>query len=250
MSDKNTSDRFVSTVLESYGVSRAEFRSGGTFVHSFEEAPSLFRYPARKPGFRMVGFGSIVAIVASDEYLEFGLAHISSAQEWFEISILSEIASIGRKYGQKLGAVHHKFVAQAGRLSALKPPEEYTCEQVEADGMDRIYLHAPPSRNALTYGSKSYRADIRAVIARHRNEIVGIAGASEDADGLFQIGVDVVEEHRRRGIGTLIVSKLAESILEDRGVPFYSATTSNIASQRLCISAGFRPVCVELYAHE
>jgi predicted GNAT family acetyltransferase len=249
MSVKNTSDRFVSTVLESYGVSRAEFHSGGIFVHSFEEAPSLFRYPARKPGFRMVGFGTLVAIVASDEYLEIARSYTRSAQEWFGVSILNEIASIGRKYGQQLGAAHHKYVAQADQLSTMNLPDGYTCKQVEADEMESIYLHAPPSHNALTYGRKSHRSDIRAVTARHRSEIVGIAGASEDADGLFQIGVDVVEEHRRRGIGTHIVSKLAESILEGGGVPFYTATTSNIASQRLCISAGFRPVCVELYAH-
>ena len=78
--------------------------------------------------------------------------------------------------------------------------------------------------------------------------LVGLAGASADCDSMWQIGIDVLPEYRRRGIASALTSRLALEILQWGKVPFYCAAWSNIASVRNAIRSGFRPAWVELTA--
>jgi len=63
---------------------------------------------------------------------------------------------------------------------------------------------------------------------------------------MWQIGVDVLPEYRRKGIATALTSRLAIEILERGKVPFYCSTWSNLRSVRTAIKCGFIPAWVEL----
>jgi predicted GNAT family acetyltransferase len=65
---------------------------------------------------------------------------------------------------------------------------------------------------------------------------------------MWQIGIDVLPEYRRRGIASATTSRLALEILLRGKVPFYCAAWCNVKSVRNAIRSGFRPAWVEMTA--
>ena len=65
---------------------------------------------------------------------------------------------------------------------------------------------------------------------------------------MWQIGVDVLPEYRRRGIASAVTSGLALEIMNLGRIPFYCAAWSNVRSARNALKSGFRPAWVELTA--
>ena len=85
-----------------------------------------------------------------------------------------------------------------------------------------------------------------AVGAYDGDKLVGLAGCSADAEKMWQIGVDVLPEYRRKGIASAITSKLALAILERDKVPFYCTAWSNIRSVRNAVKSGLIPAWAEM----
>lgn len=100
--------------------------------------------------------------------------------------------------------------------------------------------------NALC--KKRKHLDKLAVGAFDGGKLVGLAGGSADCETMYQIGVDVLPEYRRKGIASSLTSKLAMEIVKLGKVPFYCAAWSNIKSVRNAIKCGFKPAWVELTA--
>lgn len=107
-------------------------------------------------------------------------------------------------------------------------------------------LYVPEWGNALCGDRK--QLDVIGVGAYRDGKLVGLAGASADCDSMWQIGVDVLPEYRRRGIASALTSRLALEILERGKVPFYCAAWSNVKSVRNAVKSGFRPAWVEMTA--
>ena len=80
-----------------------------------------------------------------------------------------------------------------------------------------------------------------AAVAIRNGAVVGLATATEDSDALQQIGIDVQREHRGRGLGRALTSRVAHEVLRRGRVPYYGADADNIASLRTAQSAGFYP---------
>lgn len=102
--------------------------------------------------------------------------------------------------------------------------------------------------NCLTFHDRE--RDVMAVGAYDSGRLIGLAGCSADCECMYQIGVDVLPEYRRKGIASSVTSRLAVEILELGRVPFYCAAWSNIRSVRNAIKSGFRPAWVELTARD
>ena len=100
--------------------------------------------------------------------------------------------------------------------------------------------------NALCKSRK--HLDKLAVGAFDNGKLIGLAGCSADCETMYQIGVDVLPEYRRKGVASAITSRLAIETLKLGKVPFYCAAWSNIKSVRNAIRSGFRPAWVELTA--
>ena len=90
----------------------------------------------------------------------------------------------------------------------------------------------------------------KAVYAAVENKkVVGVAGVAPTAvPDMWEVGVDVLPEYRRRGIASALTSALAREILNRNKVPFYCAAWSNIRSARNAVKCGFVPAWVEMTA--
>ena len=88
--------------------------------------------------------------------------------------------------------------------------------------------------------------DMLAVVAYENGEIVGVAGASNDTDQIWQIGIDVVPEKQKHHVATDIVRIISDEVLKRGKIPYYGTAWSNIASKRVAINAGYKPVWVEM----
>lgn len=105
-------------------------------------------------------------------------------------------------------------------------------------------LYLPQWSNALCTDRKDL--DVLCVGAYDGNTLIGLAGASADCDTMWQIGVDVLPEYRRKGVAGALTSRLALEIIKRGKVPFYCCAWSNIKSAGNAIKSGFRPAWAEL----
>ena len=78
--------------------------------------------------------------------------------------------------------------------------------------------------------------------------LVGLAGCSADCADMWQIGVDVLPEYRRKGIASALTGALAKAAMERGKVPFYCSAWSNVRSVRNAVKSGFIPAWVEMTA--
>jgi len=63
---------------------------------------------------------------------------------------------------------------------------------------------------------------------------------------MWQIGVDVLPDYRRKGVASALTSRLALEILKRGKVPFYCCAWSNLSSAKNAVNSGFRPAWVEM----
>lgn len=113
---------------------------------------------------------------------------------------------------------------------------------------DFVDLYSEQWEHCLTFDDKE--RDVLAVGAYDGDKLIGLAGCSADCETMYQIGVDVLPEYRRKGIASAVTSKLALEVLKLGKVPFYCAAWSNIKSARNAIKCGFRLAWVELTARD
>ena len=90
--------------------------------------------------------------------------------------------------------------------------------------------------------------DVLAAAALLDGRIVGMAGATRDGGLLRQIGVDVDEAQRGKGMAAALVGILKNEILRRGEIPFYCVSQSHILSMNTAVSAGFLPAWTEIYA--
>ena len=98
--------------------------------------------------------------------------------------------------------------------------------------------------NALC--EKRKHLDVLAAAAFDCGKMIGLAGGSADCDAMWQIGVDVLPEYRRKGVASALTSALAAEIIRRDKVPFYCCAWSNLKSARNAIKSGFKPAWVQL----
>lgn len=75
---------------------------------------------------------------------------------------------------------------------------------------DFIELYIPEWSNALCEDRK--QLDVLGVGAYDKEKLVGLAVCSADCETMWQIGVDVFPEYRRKGIASALTSRLAIEI--------------------------------------
>lgn len=162
----------------------------------------------------------------------------------FEQSNLPPLMRELERFGYGLSMSWHQF------LPAL---EVATRQQLEVRWMNGeemdAFLSDDRFSNALC-GEGTTRPHRMAVCALDGENIMGIAGCSEDAPGWFQIGVDVLPAYRSRGVGTYLVTLLKNRLIGDGVIPFYGTSLSNLHSWNLALNCGFRPAWVEMWAEK
>lgn len=142
--------------------------------------------------------------------------------------------------GQKICFMAEYFLPDVEKITRLSCG--YTLAVLEQKDFSELYV--PQWSNALCEERKEL--DILGVGAFDNGKLIGLAACSADCDSMWQIGVDVLPEYRKKGIASALTSNLAAEILERGKVPFYCCAWSNVRSARNAIKSGFRPAWVEM----
>ena len=148
------------------------------------------------------------------------------------------------QFGYKVCFMAEYFLPDVNKLKEL--PCDYEIRVLQPDEFASFYT--AEWSNALC--EKRKQLDVLAVGAFDKNRLIGLSGCSADCETMYQIGVDVLPEYRKRGVASAITSRLAiETLMLDK-VPFYCAAWSNIKSVRNALRCGFKPAWVELTARD
>ena len=135
-----------------------------------------------------------------------------------------------RKYGQSLCFLAEYFLPEPSKQPLPVP--------------DHLQIRL------LGYTRTEPKKDVIAAVGYLGSEIVGVAGASDDCETMWQVGIDVLPTFRGRGYARALVDTLTREIMRLGKVPFYCTAWSNIASKRTAISCGYRDAWVELSVKE
>ena len=190
----------------------------------------------------LVSYGANVVASVRDEYREI-VSEYLSRYEWyrcFETPALHWLDDRLLPHGQRSLYMAQYYLPDAERLRPLPCP----CSLRLLGPEDFSGLYLPQWSNALC--ARRRELDVLGVGAYDGERLVGLAGCSADCDGMWQIGVDVLPDYRRRGIASALTSRLAVETFARGRVPFYCAAWSNLRSARNALRCGFYPAWVEL----
>ena len=204
--------------------------------------PQARKYLALPFDCNLVSYGTAIVASVRPDLQETVSAYISRfpMEHCFETPALHVLDAALQPSGLQTCFMAEYFLPDLNRL------EEHPCGcEVRIMGPEDFQtLYLPQWSNALC--EKRKHLDVLGAGAFRNGQLIGLAGASADCDSMYQIGIDVLPEHRRKGIGSALTSRLALEILKRGKVPFYCAAWSNIRSVRNAIDSGFRPAWVEL----
>lgn len=187
------------------------------------------------------------AVITADEALHPFLRDFMKdrAGIWlFEQSNLRPLEQELNRHGYTLTASHHMFLPTGERVT---PKKDYPVRWFSGNEFHGFYGD-PRFPNAICESYLPHRPDRLVVCAYDGDEIMGMAGCSEDAPHWMQIGIDVLPPYRSMGVGSYLVTLLKNKIEEMGEIPFYGTSLSNLHSQNIALNSGFRPAWVEIGA--
>ena len=160
---------------------------------------------------------------------------------WFlEYKNLRELDERLGKEGYQVEMAHPFFLAET---MTEVPASRYEITWYEGKEIEGF---RGDTRFGEAYAFDPYAPDVLGVSAMEGGKILGMAGASADSETMWQIGINVEQEARGRGIGVLLVTLLKNEILRRGKLPFYGTSMSHLASQRVALASGFQPAWAEL----
>jgi GNAT superfamily N-acetyltransferase len=228
-----------------------DFTRDEILVTPHDVRPSRRRYPVPDLPLMAITTGAGVVISAHPDRIETVRAVVEavSRDDLFSAPVISRLAALVEPEHQQLHGPNLWFACSRDRFRPARSSPDVDISVCERGTIHELYAQ-PGFTNALSYRADHPRPDMIATVARRDGRIVGIAAASADCDRLWQIGVDVIPEERRHGIGRALVSRLTEAVLNTGRIPCYSTAVSNIASRTLALRLGYWPAWTELYALE
>jgi GNAT superfamily N-acetyltransferase len=201
-------------------------RDGFVFCEA-RENPGRRPFPRGERHFEMYTMGDAVIVSATTDILTFLREQLDgkNREEAFDMPFV---------YGQ--GICH---LPDLERLMTIPAPDGIEIVTVAQPDIPSLYVHKGFSY-AIWYEAHN-RPETLVTVAYADGVVAGMAGASDDCDMMWQIGINVLPEYRSRGIAAALTNRLAIEILEHGKIPYYGAASSNIASQCTAHRAGFRP---------
>ncbi|WP_199618323.1 GNAT family N-acetyltransferase [Paenibacillus alkalitolerans] len=228
-----------------------DFSRTGTFVYEAEKREGGFRFPFREKSLSVVTMGKGVIISCNSERMAWVKEQLGQLHrgQIFSAAAIGRMQQYVSKDHQYIAGPDQKYVCSSYDTKPFELPEGLNVTLVQRNEVPSLYAYNG-FNHALSYRVDNPRPDVLATVAEFNGEIVGIAGASEDSELMWQIGVNILDEYQGRGIGKALVGTLTNAILNEGAVPYYSTEVSNLQSRQLAISLGYWPAWVELYARE
>lgn len=147
-----------------------------------------------------------------------------------------------QEHGQKLVDTHHHYIPSeySPQVEQRFDVKWYEKEEIEVFRGDGRFWEA------LLFDEKT--PDMLAVCAMDGDSILGMASVTYDSDLMWQIGVNVTDEGRGKGVGAHVTALLKEEVLKRGIVPTYATVESHIKSQKVAFQAGFEPAFYEIFS--
>jgi len=190
----------------------------------------------------LVSYGSNIVATVSEEYKNVVDEYISKydVEHCFETPNLHILNDAFQKLGYRVCFMASYYLPD---LEVLQPIQcEFETKVLYAKDFENLYT--AEWSNALCKDRKEL--DVLGIGAYDDDKLIGLAACSADCDTMWQIGIDVLPEYRRKNVAAALTSRLAIEILEQDKVPFYCCAWSNIKSSKNAIKSGFRPAWVEM----
>jgi len=194
--------------------------------------------------FQMATFGDNAVITANENIHDWLNEYIRNKKghHLFEHNSLVKIEKKLNDYNKRLYHTHHMFLS----YKEVFPKENnLKLKWFEKEELHQFY-ETKMFPNALCTEYNPKRPDVLAVAAYDEDKIIGMAGCSADTPLLWQVGIDVYENYKGKGIGTYLVTLLKNEIERRGKIPFYGTSLSNIYSWGIALNSGFTPVWVEI----
>lgn len=240
----NYRERLLEQLAIDYNTTPQALCDGKNLFTMFSPDPRKRVFLNRKTeALRVLLLGDIAVFRCADEALCTALSQAfadTSAECFLSIRTLRELDRVLAAFAEQVAHQQLFFLPTGCDLSERELPTLCWYEGAELErfrGDTRF-------ETALSFIPEM--PDVLAVTAEEDGQILGLAGASRDAEHFWQIGIDVPASARRRGIATALVAALKREILTRGVLPFYGTAPSHIGSQRVAIGAGFVPTWAEL----
>ena len=238
-----------SQLAKEYNCSIEDFFSKDNIVTIQRSHPERRHYIEGTFFFQMVTFGNNAVITANKNIHEWLNEYVKDKKgHWlFEHDNLMEIELELNKFGKKLSQTHHMFLPfkQTATGSSLPRKIDIKTKWFEGEEIHQFYV-TKNYPNALCKEHNPKRPDVLAIAAYDGDMIIGMAGCSADTPDLWQVGIDVTENYRGRGIGTYLVTLLRNEIEQRGKIPFYGTSLSNLPSWGIALNSGFFPAWIEI----
>lgn len=222
--------------------SDTDFLKSANVVVEFSLSPLARKYYKEPIACNLVSYGSNIVASVKGEYRELVEEYLQKFEFFhcFETPNLHWLEERLEPFGQKVCFMAEYFLPDLNKLTRLSC--DYELKVLEQKDFSELYV--PQWSNALCKDRKEL--DVLGVGAFEKGKLIGLAACSADCEEMWQIGVDVLPEYRRKGIASAMTSNLAVEILERGKVPFYCCAWSNIRSARNAVKSGFVPAWVEM----
>lgn len=210
------------------------------------EPHSEMRYWARSDG-NIICFQNRVLCRTNNEELTSSLEKqfADSEGEWFgEVSNLNKLKSVLKKQGYEIVNYAPFFIPmrtngiETRHLKHLEFYKEHEIPQFKGDSRFEesfCYSEDDPDKKGV-----SYQVD---------GEIVAMAGANQNGKYVWEIGIEVFDQYRGKGIASLLVSAITNKIIEENNgkiIPTYGTQFSHVQSMNVAIRSGYKIGWTEL----
>lgn len=211
-----------------YNCSPNDFLKEGIIFTEAKQNEGRRTFPWITPRLEMITMGNGVVINASEDILP-------CIRKQLEGKTRFEAFCIPFVYG-----INPYYLPDIDNIVPLNKAEGFEYEMVEKQDIHKLY-EINDFHYAIQYDVNSPRPEMLVVLAKYREKIVGMAGASADCRTMWQIGVDVLPQFRGKGLATALVNMLTLEILKRGYIPYYSTDCSNVISQHVAVQAGYFP---------
>lgn len=206
-------------------------------------------YLTKPPYCQFVYYGQSLVAITDDEIKDFVEKYLSKYKsEIYRVFDAPQINTLNNKlekYGKCIAHISQTYLPDLDYQPKLN--RKIKTKLFIEDEILELYNDKRFSM-ALNYKRTGRRVDVIAVVAYIGGEVVGVAGATNDCETMWQIGIDVLNEHRNKGIASTLTYLLSQEILNRGKVPFYCCAWSNLASKNTARKAGFKDAWIELTA--
>ena len=229
---------------EDLGCRAEDFLSKKNILVPFKLGKKARKYLKLPITCNFVSYGNNVVAGVTSEVSEIVNEYINKFEFYhcFETPNMNWLNERIEKFGHKVCFMAEYFLPKIDVIQNQNFSCGYDLRILTQKDFENLYL--PQWSNALC--EKRKELDILGVGAFDGEKLIGLAACSADGEDMWQIGIDVLPEYRKKGIASTITGKLAYEILARDKVPFYCAAWSNLPSVRNAQKSGFVPAWIEM----